>query len=870
MNITDEKYAPCDIEAYWRERWAREKTYRTPEPTAGQRTFYCLDFFPYPSGAGLSVGHGRNYVPTDVISRYHRMRGDAVLHPMGWDAFGLPAENEAMKRGTHPAESTAHYAANYRHQLDLLGCSYDWEREFSSADPAYYRWNQAFFLMLFERGLAYRAEAPVNWCESCQTVLAAEEIEDGDCWRCHNPVVRRRRTQWYIRVTAYADELDAELDNLDWPEHILAMQRHWIGRSDGIEISLKVESPTGRLRTPKSKVQSQQVTDAVRPQSITQNPQPITISVFTTRPDTFFGVTFVVLAPEHPLAEVIATPEHREAVADYIRQAAQRSDLERHTREPDGVPTGACVVMPDGSRVPIFVADYVLAEHGTGAIMGVPAHDVRDFAFAQRYGLPVKAVIVSPDTPTPLLPYTDTGSMVNSGDFNGMDSVAAQEAIANWMVAQGIGTRVTHYRLRDWLVSRQRYWGTPIPIIHCPDCGEVPVPVADLPVILPPLPDYQPRGDGRSPLANVPDFAHAPCPRCGGPAERETDTLTGFVCSSWYSMRFVDPHNVELPFDREKAARWLPVSLYAGGEEHAVGHLMYSRFWTKALADFGLIDFREPFPVLRSQGVLHARDPESGRPVRMSKSRGNVVAPEEVIARYGADVTRLHLLFMGPFEANVTWDFEDDGVTPQHIEGARRFVQRVWRLVKLVPVSGDGEWQMANSKYRMANGERRVSEEARLLRAMHRAIKAVTSEIEVLHFNKAISAMMTFANGLETYRRDFGDTPDFVDARVTLLKLLAPFAPYIAEEAWQRWGGSGSIHHASWPVWDEALTQAETVEIAVQVNGKVRDHIVVDADAEEETVRDLALACQGIRQSLERRAVRRVIVVPGHVVNVVV
>ncbi|MGC9393770.1 MAG: leucine--tRNA ligase [Anaerolineae bacterium] len=859
MNTETESYVPWDIEAYWRERWAREQTYRTPTPGPGQKTYYCLDFFPYPSGAGLSVGHGRNYVPSDVIARYHRMRGEAVLHPMGWDAFGLPAENEAMKRGSHPAASTAHYAANYRHQLDLLGCSYDWEREFTSADPAFYRWNQHFFLMLYEKGLAYRAEAPVNWCESCQTVLAAEEIEDGNCWRCHNPVARRKRKQWYIRVTAYAEELYADLESLDWPEHILAMQRHWIGRSEGVEIQLQVESC--RLKVKRHAASQSPITDyqSPNPQSAISN-HPI--SVFTTRPDTFFGVTFVALAPEHPLAESITVPEQREAVRAYIREAENRSDLERHTREPDGVPTGAYAVLPGGERVPIFVADYVLAEHGSGAIMGVPAHDTRDFIFAQKYNLPVKVVIVPPEgVGTGDLPYTEAGVMVNSGDFDGMDSVAAQDAIADWLATQGNARRAVHYRLHDWLVSRQRYWGTPIPIIHCPACGEVPVPVDDLPVTLPALPDYRPRGDGKSPLANLPYFVNVACPRCGGPAERETDTLTGFVCSSWYYLRFVDPYNAERPFDPAKVSYWLPVDVYVGGAEHAVGHLMYARFWTKMLADAGLVDFREPLPVLRSQGVLHARDPETGRPVRMSKSRGNVVAPEDVIARYGADVTRLHLMFMGPFEANVVWETEDDGTTPQHIEGVRRFLQRVWRV-------GNGEWQMANGEShesRITNGESQ-----KIVGAMHRTIREVTEEVEGLRFNKAISALMTFTNGLEAYRRNYGDTPDFVAARATLLKLLAPFAPFIAEELWQRTGGQGSIHHQAWPAWDEALAQAQTVEIAVQINGKVRARISIDADADEEVMREAALATPVIQQMLAEHSARRIIAVPGRLVNVVV
>jgi len=824
------EYDPWTIEARWRDHWAAAHTYRTPEPQEGQATYYCLDFFPYPSGAGLSVGHGRNYVPSDVLARYHRMRGAAVLHPMGWDAFGLPAENEAIKTGAHPAESTARYAGNYRRQLDLLGCSYDWEREFSSSDPAYYRWNQYFFLLLYRRGLAYRAEAPVNWCESCQTVLAAEEIEDGACWRCHHPVVQRTRKQWYIRVTAYADELHAELENLDWPEHILAIQRHWIGRSDGVEITFAIQNPPSTIKNP--------------------------IPVFTTRPDTWFGVTFIALAPEHPLAATSAAPEQREAVREYIRQAGQRSTIERHARTPDGVFTGAYATAPGlPGAIPVYVADYVLAEHGAGAIMGVPAHDVRDFAFAQTCGLPVKPVIAAPDGTVPPLPYTDPGIMINSAPFDGMPSPEAEAAMAAWMERAGFGKRTRHYRLRDWLISRQRYWGTPIPIVHCPDCGEVPVPEADLPVRLPPLPDFRPRGDGKAPLANAPDFVQTPCPRCGQPAVRETDTRTGFVCSSWYYLRFTDPHNADRPFDPDKVARWMPVNVYIGGAEHAVGHLLYSRFWSKVLADAGLVTFREPFPTLRSQGVLHARDVETGKAERMSKSRGNVVTPESVVTRYGADVTRLHLMFMGPFEANVVWETEADGATPQHIEGVRRFLQRLWRLMAGVNPAEANE---------VSAGAGALESET------HRTIREVTEQTEAMHFNKAISALMSFTGTLETHQRQHGTTRAFVQAGETLLKLLAPFAPFIAEEIWQQWGHADSVHTQAWPVWDAALAAAGVVEIAVQINGKVRDRIAVARDAGEAAVREAALAAPGVKRALEERPPRQVIVVPGRVVSIVV
>ena len=928
-------YDFATIEPRWRQQWAEENTYRTPTPEDGQETFYCLDFFPYPSGYGLSVGHGRNYVPSDVVARYQRMRGKAVLHPMGWDAFGLPAENEAMAQGTHPAESTAAYAANYKRQLDLLGCSYDWEREINSSDPAYYRWTQWLFLLCYHRGLAYRASAPVNWCDTCQTVLADEEIEAGTCWRCHDPVVQRPRAQWFMRTTAYADELLADLETLDWPESIITMQGNWIGRSEGIEISFPI---AGREET---------------------------ITVFTTRPDTFFGITFFALAPEHPLATALATDEHRAAVEAYVVQARGRRDAERQMGEPDGapskfryrtrasaapsgrfsdqgqnfqgVPTGAEAVLPNGRRAPIWVADYVVAGHGSGAVMAVPAHDTRDFAFAQRYGLPIQVVIAPPGwdgAPSALkntdradgtsdnlsaghgleakgVPfedaYTEPGTMVHSGRFDGMGSEEAIAAIGRWLEEQGMGRPVVHYRLRDWLISRQRYWGAPIPIVHCPSCGEVPVPENELPVRLPDVPDYRPRGDGRAPLANVAEFVHTTCPQCGGPAERETDTMTGFMCSSWYYMRFASPHEVERPFDPVAVARWLPVTMYLGGVEHAVGHLMYSRFLTKVMADGngseandGLVTFREPFPVLRSQGVLHARDPETGRIERMSKSRGNVVTPDSVIERYGADVTRLYIMFIAPFEASAVWEVEEkDKTTPQHIEGVRRFHERVWRLVqpgKATPAEGETKAEVAHHARRGdrpiagtadatlstppssptdrardpdATPAQRAHADDALRQLMHQTIRDATTEIEAMRYNTAISALMTYSSALEDYRGQHGDTEFFYEARKALVLLLAPLAPFITEEAWHMWGEAGSVHHQSWPTYDPEIARLAEVTMAVQVDGRVRDRVTMPAEADEETVRKAALAAPAVQRALNGRRVVQVIVVPGKVVNVV-
>ncbi|MFN2292429.1 MAG: leucine--tRNA ligase [Anaerolineae bacterium] len=811
-------YDPHKVEQEWRRRWAESALYRTPEEDNGSSTFYCLDFFPYPSGAGLSVGHCRNYVPTDVISRYHRMRGDAVLHPMGWDAFGLPAENEAIDKGVHPRDSTRRYGANYRRQMTLIGASYDWEREISSSQPDYYRWTQWIFLLLFKRGLAYQALAPVNWCGHCQTTLANEEVEHGTCWRCHQPVTRRDLKQWFFRITDYAEELLTATDALDWPEHILAMQRHWIGRSEGIEFEMNVAGRDGPG-----------------------------FRVFTTRPDTVYGMTFAVLAPEHPLVGEITAPECSVAVDDYVRRARRATEVERLStdRTPDGIFTGSHAINPlNGARVPIFVADYVLLGYGTGAIMGVPAHDQRDYEFAREYGLPVEAVIQPADGPRPPdAAYEGEGIMVHSGPFNGLPSAEARQRIAERMEAEGYGQRTVQYRMRDWLISRQRYWGAPIPIVHCDACGAVPVPASDLPVLLPHVPDYLPRGDGRSPLAKLPGFVETMCPACGGPGQRETDTMGGFACSSWYFLRFADPWYRDGPFNPEAIERWLPVDLYVGGAEHAVMHLLYARFWTKVLADAGLLRFREPFTRLRSQGVLHATDGK-----RMSKSRGNVVTPDEVVERTGADALRLHLLFMAPFDRNVLWD--EEGIT-----GVERFLQRVWRLC----LAADGSSVQASER----------GKETVLRRATHKAIRAVTEDIEAFKFNTAVATLMEFVNTLADHQEGHGPTLALEKATEILIRLLAPLAPYIAEELWARRGGKFSVHQQPWPAYDPALTIDETITLVVQVNGKVRDRIAAPASISDEEARRLALGSQAVQRILDGKPPRRVIVVPGQLVNVV-
>jgi leucyl-tRNA synthetase len=810
-------YDPKAIEAKWQKRWADTSLYRTPEAD-GRPTFYCLDFFPYPSGAGLSVGHCRNYVPTDVISRFHRMKGYAVLHPMGWDAFGLPAENEAINKGVHPRDSTRRYAANYKRQMTLIGASYDWEREISSSQPKYYRWTQWIFLLLYKRGLAYQALAPVNWCQSCRTTLANEEVESGLCWRCHQPVMRRDLKQWFLRITAYADELLAETFNLDWPEHILTMQRNWIGRSEGVEFEMEVDGHV----------------DA-------------SFRVFTTRPDTVYGMTFAVLPPEHPLLPQITTREQRSKVETYVARAQRMTEIERLNteRSRDGVFTGAYAINPvNERRVPIFVADYVLLSYGTGAIMAVPAHDQRDYEFAQGYELPIVEVIQPHEGPWGKdCAYEAEGMLVNSGPFDGLPSSLAWQRIASMMETAGYGQRTVQYRMRDWLISRQRYWGAPIPVIHCAQCGPIPVPESDLPVRLPYMPDYLPRADGRSPLANLPEFVHTTCPACGGPAQRETDTMGGFACSSWYFLRFADPEYDRGPFNPEAVRRWLPVDLYVGGAEHAVMHLLYARFWTKVLADAGLIAFREPFPRLASQGILHASDGK-----RMSKSRGNVVTPDEVIERHGADILRIHLLFMAPFERNVNWDEEG-------IAGAERFLQRVWRLCQ----AGRGA----------EDSRPEAQAEDELRRALHRTIQRVTDDIEAFKFNTAMAALMEFTNALSAHWDRVGPSPAFQQASGILPRLLAPFAPHIAEELWARQDGEFSVHQQAWPSYDPGLTVDETITLIIQVNGKVRDRILVPADISDEEARARALESERIQGLLNGKAPKRVVVVPGRLVNLV-
>ncbi|MCC6445589.1 MAG: leucine--tRNA ligase [Armatimonadetes bacterium] len=820
-----EKYQPQAIEPKWQQRWNEMHLYRTSEEP-GKPKYYCLDFFPYPSGDGLSVGHCRNYVPTDVVSRYKRMCGANVLHPMGWDAFGLPAENAAILRGLHPQRTTEEYAANYRRQLRLIGTSYDWEREINSSHPDYYKWTQWFFLLLYRRGLAYRSTAPANWCDSCKTVLANEETEGGQCWRCGSEVTKKDLPQWFFKITAYADRLLEDLDTIDWPEKIILMQRNWIGKSEGVEFDLSVKGTDDKIR------------------------------VFTTRPDTVYGMTFAVLAPEHPLVDKLASPDRKAEVETYAEAARRETDIERLSTEKDrtGVFIGAYAVNPmNGREIPIFIGDYVLMSYGTGAIMAVPGHDTRDCDFAKKYGLPIPVVIAPPGWNGEDLPeaYVEEGTMVNSGPFNGLSSGEGWQRIADHMEADGIGQRRVNYRMRDWLISRQRYWGAPIPIIHCPTCGERPVPEERLPVELPHLESYQPTGTGKSPLAEVPEFVNTSCPGCGGPAERETDTMGGFACSSWYFLRYPNPHLETAPFSAESARYWLPVDLYVGGAEHAVMHLLYARFWTKVMYDAGLVAFKEPFQKLMNQGMILGADG-----VKMSKSKGNVITPDSVVAQFGADTLRLYELFIAPFEQEVAW-------SEQGIRGVFRFLNRLWGLVADNMVHFDPEWRSHIET---------TPENRPLRRKLHQTIRKVTQDIERMHFNTSVAALMELLNefapfvesGLSDEKR-----PVFSEVVENFILLLQPMAPHFADEIWERLGKGGTTYALSWPEWDEEIARAEEIVVVLQVNGKVKDRLTVPVDIAQADLERLALANEKVQAAFNGKSVSRVIVVPGKLVNIV-
>jgi leucyl-tRNA synthetase len=811
-----QKYVPWEIEKKWQQKWAADHIYEVEEDGKGPK-FYALTMFPYTSG-DLHIGHWYAMAPSDVYARFKRMQGYNVLHPMGFDAFGLPAENAAISRGIHPYEWTMRNIENMRRQLKSIGAIYDWNREVVSCLPDYYRWTQWFFLKFYHAGLAYRAKAPVNWCPKCQTVLANEQVVgEGLCERCSTPVTRKELEQWFFRITRYAEEL-LDHSRLDWPERIKTMQKNWVGKSEGAEISFWLEH---------NGVEQKE------------------IRVFTTRPDTIFGVTFFLLAPEHPLVSQLTTPEHEAEVGEYIAWCRRQAEYERVAlgREKTGVFLGSYVVNPmNQERVPIWITDYVLPTYGTGAVMAVPAHDERDLEFARKFKLPVRTVIAPPTWAGEELSevYTGPGTMVNSGEFNGLPSEQGYEAICAFLEEKGWGKRTVVYRLRDWLISRQRYWGAPIPMVYCDKCGIVPVPEKDLPVLLPPDAEFKPTGE--SPLKYCSNFVNTTCPKCSGPAQRETDTMDTFMCSSWYFLRYTSPKIKDAPFDATKVKYWLPVDLYTGGAEHAVMHLFYARFFIKALKDMGLVDFDEPFTRLFNQGtIIYCGD-------KMSKSRGNVIAPDEYVAELGADAVRGYLMFIGPWEFGGEWN--DRGIV-----GISRWLNRVWSLV--------------TTDY--ASHVVHPESEKEFLHLTHKTIKEVTADLEKFHFNTMLSSLMEFSNYLSRVKESKVVSDSlWGEAIGYFLLLLAPTAPHLAEELWNKTGYPYSIHDQPWPEYDEELTKEEEITLVIQVNGKLRDKVVVPASIGEVEAKELALGRERVKAYVGDRKLSGVIYVPKRVVNIVV
>ena len=823
-----DRYEPLEIQRRWQQHWASSGIYKANE-TSDRPKYYALVMFPYTSG-DLHIGHWYNFAPADAHARYKRMQGFNVIEPIGFDAFGLPAEEAAINHGIHPFKWTMDNIRRMESQLKTIGAMYDWDRELATCLPDYYRWNQWFFLKFLERGLAYRALAPANWCPHCQTVLANEQVVDGRCERCDTVVTRRDLEQWFLKITDYADEL-LDMSGIDWPERVKTMQRNWIGRSYGVEFRLKIAGH-----------------------------EDLDLPVFTTRVDTVFGMTYVVLAPEHPLVDRLVSADKVAEVRDYQEQARRATEVDRLSteREKTGVFIGAEAINPaNGERVPIWVADYVLASYGTGAIMAVPGHDTRDFEFATKFGLEIRPVIApTGERPHPsplpegegtdpgggrfLLPYLEPGVMINSAQFDGLPSEDGKDRIADWFESMGIGKRAVNYRIRDWLISRQRYWGTPIPVVYCERDGIVPLPEDQLPVLLPEDAEFRPTG--QSPLTYHEEFVNTTCPKCGGPARRETDTMDTFVDSSWYMLRYCDPHVSDAPFDRAKVDYWMPVDQYMGGVEHAVMHLLYSRFFIKAVRDMGLISFGEPFMRLYNQGIILGPDGS-----RMSKSRGNVVNPDDYVSRLGSDAVRCYLMFIGPWDSGGPWN-------PQGISGVDNFLKRTWTLVL------DGAGDSAPAKDGASDGEIR--------RLTHRTIKRVTEDLDRFKFNTALSALMEMTNGMTRVRGQVSRKL-WQEASETLTLLLAPSAPHLAEELWHRLSHEQSVHLQTWPKYDPALIVEQQITLVIQVNGKVRDKIEAPADIAEADAKELALSSPRVQQQLNGAGVRQVIYVPGRLVNIV-
>lgn len=808
------------IDKKWQDKWAESGLYKFDPNKEGEK-LYVLEMFSYPSGSQLHAGHWFNYGPVDSWARFKRMQGYNVFQPMGFDAFGLPAENFAIKTGIHPQDSTIKNIAKMEEQLKAMGAMFNWENEVVTCSPEYYKWTQWLFLKLYEKGLAYRKKAPVNWCPSCQTVLANEQVVDGACERCSTEVTKKDLTQWFFKITDYADELLDKLDGLDWPEKTVSMQKHWIGRSTGSQVNFKVKD------------------------------SDLNFDVFTTRVDTLCGVSYVVLAPENPLVDEIVSAEQKEAVENYKEEAKKQSDIERQSisREKTGVFTGAYAIHPlTGKEVPIWVGDYVLATYGTGAVMAVPAHDERDFAFAEKFNLPINRVVEAKDGSETNLPFCEHGILVNSGEFDGLTTDEAKEKIVEKLSSMGLGEKKVNFRLRDWLVSRQRYWGAPIPVVYCEECGIVPVPESQLPVELPYDVEFAP--DGKSPLAKSEAFVNTTCPHCGKPAKRETDTLDTFVCSSWYYLRYPDNKNTEAPFNPELINKMLPVDKYVGGPEHACMHLLYARFITKALRDMGYLNFDEPFTSLTHQGLILGPDG-----LKMSKSKGNTISPDDYIKEYGADVFRMYLMFGFAYTEGGAWS--DDG-----IKSVNRFVERIERIIDTAREAiSKGE----NNKTTMDKAEKELNY------WRHNTIKSVTDDTDKLQFNTAIARMMEFINALSKYTQEKEMNLDFLkDVVYDYLRLLAPFAPHFSEEQWNLLGNSYSIFNEAWPKFDPKALVKDEVEIAIQVNGKIKNKIMVSSDLDEEGIKAAALADEKIIASTEGKTVVKVIVIKGRLVNIVV
>ena len=853
------------IEQKWQRYWKEQKTFKVLEDEnyPPERRAYVLDMFPYPSGAGLHVGHPEGYTATDMYCRYLRMKGYAVLHPMGFDSFGLPAENYAIKTGTHPRLTTQENINNFRRQIQSFGFSYDWDREVATSDPEYYRWTQWIFLQLYKRGLAYETQAPINWCPSCLTGLANEEVKDGHCDRCGSQVVRRNVRQWMLKITAYAEQLLEDLEELDWPQSVKSMQRNWIGKSTGAEIEFRLAAGDGG----------------------TADEQKIT--VYTTRPDTIFGATYLVLAPEHPLVMRIAGAKQKEAVAQYISDTAKKSDLERTdlAKKKTGVFTGAYAVNPlTNKQIPIWISDYILISYGTGAVMAVPAHDERDWEFAKTFALPIIQTVASesewkekgaggdysaePETCT-----AADGYAVNSGAFTGLPTREAIARVTDYAADHGFGKKAVNYKLRDWVFSRQRYWGEPIPLVHCPKCGVVPLDEKDLPLTLPEVESFTPADTGESPLAKIPEWVNTVCPHCGSPARRETNTMPQWAGSCWYYLRYLDPHNSKAFCAPEKEAYWMPVHLYVGGAEHAVLHLLYARFWHKVLYDLGLVHTKEPFKRLINQGMITSfayqrknktlvpsdEVAQKGEDVfiekatgeklerviaKMSKSLKNVINPDEMIAQYGADSCRMYEMFMGPLDMSKPWN-------TQGLIGIFRFLEKIWALSE-------------KEIYPCPMNDTGTPDHAEITKLVNKTVKKVTEDTEALSFNTAISQMMIFVNALHKYEK----LPRF--AWETFVKLLSPYAPHLAEELWERLGYSDSIAYQAWPMFVEKFCIDSTRTIVVQVNGKIRDKFEAALDAPKQELEKQALETEGAQRFLSGAQPKKIITVPNKLVNIVV